>query len=179
MLSRLEEQVKILFVSKWTVDPLLTPPWLVNKKKKTRDKNLIWVFVIRVIAAILVSVWGRKMNGKLGGLEKSKLTGFLMSQIICKSNSRSKSEVLWSQRKNCILMNYYSIFLSWKLPHLLLLSQSNLMSFWKVTQPNRFQSLIIICNSMVVLTVGLGVLLYKRNTARLAVTGNLIFLNWV
>jgi hypothetical protein len=56
------------------------------------------------------------MNRKLGRLKKSELTGFLMSLIICKkkkkkkkSNNSSKSEVMWSQRKVCILMNYCSI----------------------------------------------------------------------
>ena len=45
---------------------------------------------------------------KLEGIERSKLTDFLMSQIICKSNSSGKFEVMWSQRKDYILMNYCS-----------------------------------------------------------------------
>ena len=65
------------------------------------------------MADILALIFGKEnVRGsyrKLEGIERSKITDFLMSQIICKSDSSCKFEILSSQRKDYILMNYCSI----------------------------------------------------------------------
>ena len=65
------------------------------------------------MADILALIFGKEnVRGsyrKLEGIERSKLTEFLMSQIIYKSDISSKFEMISSQRKDYILMNYCSV----------------------------------------------------------------------
>lgn len=62
-----------------------------------------------ILALILGKENVRGSYRKLEGIERSKLTDFLMSQIICKSNSSGKLEMISSERKDYILMNNSSI----------------------------------------------------------------------
>lgn len=148
-------------------------------KKKLEKKNLIWSFIIRIVAGILVWILkenARESYSKLEGIERSKLTDFLMSQIICKSNNSSKFEAMWSQRNGYFNELLFSSSLAWySRSHLLL--QREAMSLWQLIAELILE--IYCLYHYIIVSMALRIITKtSEQWLKLIITGDLIALIW-